>query len=282
MREIPNHLLRSFVAVVQTESFTGAADRVFLSQSAVSQHIRRLEQLLGESLFERDTRKLRLTSHGEALHGYAVRILDLVDEAVTAIAGPPLNGVVRLGMSEDFTLTHLTSVLAGFSQRHPGIELEITIGMSGDLFAELDEGRHDLVFAKRLAGSRRGRVVRTETLYWCASPDSLISGDEAVLPLALHPEPSVTRTRVLEVLKAANRPYKITITSRSIAALRASVIAGLGISAFAESAIPEALLRLHAELPPLGELEYVIDRPNNASPAVLALDAILVEATATL
>ena len=151
MRELPPELLRSFVAVVQTESFTAAADRVCLSQSAVSQHIRRLEILLGQTLFARDTRNVRLTSQGEALHRYASRILDMMDEAITAVSGPPLDGVVRLGITEDFTLTHLTSALVQFVRCHPRVELSISTGLSGDLFRELDDGRHDIVLAKRLA-----------------------------------------------------------------------------------------------------------------------------------
>jgi len=100
-------------------------------------------------------------------------------------------------------------------------------------------------------------------------------GSQAVLPLALHPEPSVSRTRVLEVLRAANRPYRIAVVSSSIAVLKAATIAGLGISAFADYVIPEGLVRLDEGLPELGDLEYVIDRPATVSKAALALEAVL-------
>jgi DNA-binding transcriptional LysR family regulator len=275
MRPLPPELLRSFVAVAQTGSFTTASERVNLSQSTVSQHIKRLEDLLDRSLFERDTRKVRLSPHGEALHAYAVRILDLMDEAVTAVCGPPLNGAVRLGLSEDFASSRLTSALASFVQRNPQVELAISTGMSGDLFTQLDDGRFDLVFAKRLSGSQRGTTVRVEPLYWCVGPDSPLTGGESILPLALHPEPSVSRTRVLEVLKAANRPYRIATVGSSISSLKAAVIAGLGISAFAGYVMPEGLVRLVADLPELGELEYVIDRPTLVSQAVLELETVL-------
>lgn len=205
MRPLPPELLRSFVAVAQTGSFTAASERVSLSQSTVSQHIRRLEELLDRPLFERDTRNVRLAPSGEALFRYAVRILALMDEAVASVCGPPLSGKVRLGLSEDFALTHLTAALASFVQRNPEVELEIATGLSGDLFDALDAGRHDLVFAKRIAGSRRGRVIRTEPLYWCAGPASPLTGREPVLPLALHPQPSVSRQRVLETLDAIGR-----------------------------------------------------------------------------
>lgn len=282
MRPLPPELLRSFVAIAQTGSFTAAAEQVCLTQSTVSQHIRRLEDLLNRPLFERDTRNVRLSRHGEALHGYAARILKLMDEAITAVSGPSLNGTVRLGLSEDFASTRLTTALASFVLRNPGVELIIATGLSGHLFRDLDEERYDLVFAKRLSGSQRGRVVRTEPLYWCVGPDSSINGGEAVLPLALHPEPSVSRTRVLEVLKAAHRSYRITTVSTSVAALKAAVAAGLGVSAFTGYVIPEGLVRLEADLPELGELSYVIDRPAAASQAVLELEAVLASAAKVL
>lgn len=282
MRPIPPELLRSFVAVAQSGSFTAASERVSLSQSTVSQHIRRLEELLDRPLFERDTRNVHVSQHGEALLRYATRILELMDEAVTSVCGPPLSGRVRLAMSEDFASAHLTAALASFVQRNPEVELMISTGLSGDLFEALDEGRHDLVFAKRIAGSRRGRVIRSEPLYWCVGPDSPLTGHESVLPLALHPEPSVSRQRVLETLETLGRPYRIAVVSSSIAVLRAAASAGLGISAFTGYVIPSGLARLDAGLPELGELEYFIDRPAGASRSTLALEATLVAAATKL
>jgi DNA-binding transcriptional LysR family regulator len=275
MRALPPEPLRSFVAIARTKSFTVAADRVSLSQSTVSHHIRRLEELLGQPLFDRDTRNVHLSRAGESLLHYAEQILAMMDEAISVVSGPPLHGSIRLGLSEDFASARLTAALASFIQNNPNVELAIATGLSGDLFHELDENKHDLVFAKRLSGSRRGQVVRTEPLCWCGGPKSPLYGVDSVLPLALHPEPSVARVRVLETLKAAGRPYRIVVNSSSIAVVRAAVMSGLGISAFAGYVIPEGLARLDEGLPALGELDYVIDRPQGASRAVLALETVL-------
>lgn len=282
MRPLPSELLRTFVTVARAASFTTAAEQLYLSQSTVSQHIRRLEELVGQSLFERDTRNVRLSGQGETLHGYAVRILQLMDEAVTAVCGPPLNGTVCLGLPEDFASSRLAAVLTSFAQRNPGVELVIRTGLSGDLFRELDEGRFDLVFAKQLSGRRRGYVVRTEPLHWCGSAATPARGGHLVLPLAVHPEPSITRTRIFETLQAAGRPYRVALVSSSVAVLHAAVLAGLGVSAFTDYAMPEGLSRLSEDLPDLGALEYVIDRKPALSPAAEALERELVEATRTL
>ncbi|MDB6083927.1 MAG: transcriptional regulator, LysR family [Gammaproteobacteria bacterium] len=276
MNRLPPELLHSFVAVAQTASFSRAAERVHLSQSTVSQQIRRLEDLIGKSLFERDTRTVSLTRDGDALQSYAVRILDLMSEAVEHLRAPALSGHVRLGLSEDFASAGLTAALASFVRRNPEVELTIAVGMSGDLFRELDDGRHDLVFAKRLQGSRRGKVVRTEPLIWCVGSRASGLENYDVMPLALHPEPSVTRLRVLQALEAVGRPYRIVMSSGSVAALKAAVMAGLGVSAFARYVMPDGLVRASGSLPDLGALEFVVDTPKVISKSVAALKATLV------
>jgi DNA-binding transcriptional LysR family regulator len=272
---LPPDLLRSFVAVAQTGSFTRASERVHLSQSTVSQQIRRLEGLVGKALFERDTRTVTLTRDGESLQNYAVRILDLMAEAMEHLRSPALSGHVRLGLAEDFASAGLTAALASFVRRNPEVELTIAIGMSGELFRQLDEGQHDIVLAKRLQGSRRGRVVRNEPLLWCVG--SQVSGIESydIVPLALHPEPSVTRLRVLQTLEAAGRAYRVVVSSGSLAALKAAVMAGLGVSAFARYVMPEGLIRVRGTLPELGALEFVLDTPKVISKSVAALKATL-------
>jgi len=282
---LPPDLLRSFVAVAQTGSFTRAAERVHLSQSTVSQHIQRLEDLVGKALFERDTRTVRLTRDGESLQNYAVRILDLMTEAMEHLRAPALSGHVRLGLSEDFACAasaDLTAALASFVRRNPEVEVTIAIGMSGDLFRQLDEGRHDIVFAKRLQGSRRGSVVRSEPLMWCVGSQTSGLESSDVVPLALHPEPSVTRLRVLEALEAAGRPYRIVLSSGSLAALKGAVMAGLGVSAFARCVMPEGLVRVSGTLPELGVLEFVLDTPKVVSKSVAALKDTLAAAAREL
>jgi DNA-binding transcriptional LysR family regulator len=279
---LPPDLLRSFVAVAQTGSFTRAAARVHLSQSTVSQQIRRLEGLVGKSLFERDTRTVTLTPDGEALQNYAARILDLMSEAVEHFRAPALSGRIRLGLSEDFASAGLTAALASFQRRNPEVELTIEIGLSGELFHQLDEGRYDLVFAKRLQGSRRGSVVRSEPLMWCVGAQTSKMESADVVPLVLYREPSVTRLQMLQTLEAAGRSYRVVVCSGSLAALKAAVMAGLGVSAFARYVMPEGLVRVRGTLPELGALEFVLDTPKVISKSVAALKATLAVAAREL
>jgi DNA-binding transcriptional LysR family regulator len=282
MRPLPTELLRSFVVVAQTASFTAASEVLCLSQSTVSQHVRRLEDLVGVPLFERDTRNVRLSQQGDALHRYAVRILELMDEAMTTVCGPPLNGTVRLGLPEDFASSRLATALGSFVRRNPEVDLVIRTGLSGDLFRELDENKHDLVFAKRLSGSQRGYVVKSEPLHWCGSASAPLNGDQTILPLAVHPEPSITRSRIFEALKSVNRSYRVVVVSSSVMVIQAAVMAGLGVSAFTGYAMPEGIVPLDGDFPDLGVLDYVIDRQTSISQAAQALERVLADAAKDL
>lgn len=282
MRPLPTELLRTFVVVTQSGGFTAASEQLCLSQSTISQHVRRLEDLIGQPLFERDTRNVRLFQQGEVLHRYALRILNLMDEAMTTMCGPPLNGTVRLGLPEDFASSRLAAALASFVQRNPAVDLIIKTGLSGDLFREQDEGKHDLVFAKRLHGSERGTLVKTAPLYWCGSASTPLHGRQAVLPVAVHPRPSITRERIFAALNGAGLPYRVAVVSSSVMVIQAAVMAGLGIGAFTGYAIPDGLVRLDEGLPELGVLEYVIDRQRSTSPVVDALEHVLIDAAKDL
>ena len=98
MRHLDLALLRTFVAVAETTSATRAADRVHLTQAAVSQQIKRLEDGLGRPLFDRDQRRFRLTPTGERLVVQARRLLNLNDEILGGLADPDADGEVMLGV----------------------------------------------------------------------------------------------------------------------------------------------------------------------------------------
>jgi DNA-binding transcriptional LysR family regulator len=112
-------LLRSFVSVVDTGGFTRAGERVHRTQSTVSQQIRRLEENLGYPLLHRNGKQATPTEQGERLVSYARRILALEQEARDVVARPDSEGVVRLGIPEDFAAHRLTELLSGFAPSAP-------------------------------------------------------------------------------------------------------------------------------------------------------------------
>src|SRR5215470_2635079 len=123
-------LLRSFVSVVDTGGFTRAGERVHRTQSTVSQQIRRLEESLGYPLLHRNGKRATPTERGERLVSYARRILALEQEARDVVARPDSDGVVRLGIPEDFAAYRLTELLSDFARSRPGLRLDVRCGLS--------------------------------------------------------------------------------------------------------------------------------------------------------
>src|SRR5579862_5633339 len=117
--------LRTFIAIVETGSFTRAAEVVHKTQSAVSMQMKRLEERVGRPIFERDGRSSKLTDHGERLLDYARRIVRLNLEALATFAEAELAGRVRLGVPDDYADRYLPEILARFSASNPRVEVTV-------------------------------------------------------------------------------------------------------------------------------------------------------------
>src|ERR1700758_3937555 len=145
-------LLHSFVSVVDTGGFTRGGEGVHRTQSTVSQQIRRLEETLGHPLLHRNGKQATPTEEGERLLSYARRILALAQEARDAVARPAGEGVVRLGIPEDFAAYRLTELLSDFVRSRPGLRLDVRCGLSINMRRALERGELDLALFKREAG----------------------------------------------------------------------------------------------------------------------------------
>src|SRR3954462_2956876 len=189
-------LLRTFTAVADTGSFTGAGEGVARSQSAVSLQVKRLEDPLGQKVFERSSRSLALTPAGTLLLGYARRILELNDDSMRRIGEPPVTGVIRLGITEYFVPQELPRILGRFAAAYPGVAIEAQMGLSGDLRVQLTSGALDAAIV-RLPPGARTKPLGSEPYAWVA-PESLTLAPGATVPLALLPEPCVLREHVLQ------------------------------------------------------------------------------------
>src|ERR1700735_3129327 len=151
-------LLRAFVAVADCGGFHRAAERLNLTQSTVSQQIKRLELVTQRPLFRRTTRSVALTDDGEMLLGDARRLLQFEEAARHRLSAPRLSGTGRLGAVEEVAGASLPSALGRFAKLHPGVRLEVQTGVSAELIEQLNAGRLDTVFAKRPLGPSRGRL----------------------------------------------------------------------------------------------------------------------------
>ncbi len=254
-------LLRTFVAVVEAGSFTKASVTVHRSQAAVSMQIKRLERMLGTTLFTRDTRNLALTRPGNTLLEYARRMLDLHEEAWSAIARPDVTGRVVLGAPDDYVSSLLSPVLRRFSNLYPHVEIEIVCAQSTALAPMLADNKIDLAFVTR-DRKLRGDFVRREDMVWVGAPDDTSVLATSPLPVGLYEHGCVARTHTLDALNAAGIKYRAAYSSASLLGLVATVDAGLAVVALARCSVPSRLA-IYGDaqgLPPIEPLEIVVAR----------------------
>lgn len=250
--------VQTFATVATARSFTDAGRQLGLSQSSVSDHIRRLEESVGRRLFVRDTHSLSMTPDGEALLVHARLILESIARAEAQFAAPRLQGRVRLGTSDDLAQGPLPAVLAAFRNTHPDVELEITIGMTGKLYELIDAGSLDLMVGKRREGDRRGVPLFQGPLEWLARPGTVVDMQQP-LPLILVNEPSVTRAVVLDTLAKAGCRWRIVCSSSSHSGCIAAARGGLGLTVRAQNLSGRGLAPPvnAASLPALPAVEFI-------------------------
>jgi DNA-binding transcriptional LysR family regulator len=271
-------LLQTFLAVAETRSFTQAAERLGLRQSTVSQHIRKLEQEAGRRLFVRDTHSVTMTADGEAMIEFARNILAANERAERYFAGSQLRGRLRFGASEDFVASRLPEVLREFVRTHPLVDVELTVGLSGELNQKLGRGELDLVCGKRRPGEDHGRLIWRDRLVWVSGASAPFD-PSAPTPLILYPAPSITREIALAALEHCGRAWRVVCTSGSLSGLRAAALAGLGVTVVAAGLIPPGLVEIGSGLglPDLASVEFVLHGAGRVihGPAAQLADAIL-------
>lgn len=233
--------LRAFVAIIDHDGFTAAAERLHRTQSAISMKIKRLESVLGRSLFDRTGRAMTLTAEGELLLSYARRLLALNDETVARLMAPDAAGLVRFGVAEYFAPEHLPLLLARFRRAHPRVRLDVSVGLGSDMVQEIAEGHLDVVIAKRNETGPQGRFLWREPVVWVASSDWQAEAGDAPVPLCLLPDPCIYRTRAVAALERAGRSWHTTYASGSFLAVRAAALAGLGVTCLGAGALVPGL-----------------------------------------
>jgi DNA-binding transcriptional LysR family regulator len=259
--------LRALVIVIDRQGFTRAAEALNRTQSAVSMQVKRLEEAHGARLIERGRGGLRPTREGEALLGYARRLLALNDEAADALGRSKVMGRVRLGVMEDYARVRLPSLIARFSEAHSAVELEVETGLTAGMIDRLGR-RYDLVLAMHPPRTTAGTLVRREQALWAAAagrgPESLDP-----LPLALAPQGCLFRDWAIESLERAGRRWRLVYVSHSSASVEAAVAAGLAVTvvkAGTRLASLRPLGRRHG-LPALPVAEIRLHRAPGLSPA---------------
>ncbi|CAO3362807.1 LysR substrate-binding domain-containing protein [Azospirillum palustre] len=225
--------LRSFVAGIDAGSFAQAADRLGRSTPAVSAQLKKLEEQAGTALVRKAGRGLTLTDGGEVLLSYARRLLNLNDEAMSAVRGAGLEGWVRLGIQEDFGETVLPQVLGRFARAHPKVRIEGRIARNSELSEKIASGHLDLALAWDNGSASATERIASLPLCWLTAAEEApiwrADGNEP-LPLAALEAPCLLRTIACDHLDRHGIAWRIAFVSPSLGGLWAATAAGLGIA----------------------------------------------------
>lgn len=278
---IPIELLRTFLAIADSGSFSQAAEQVHRTQSAISMQIKKLEELLDKALINREKKTSTLTADGQTLANYARRILQLNEEAVSILKRPELTGWIKIGLPDDYASRFLPEFLARFSRTHPRVQVQVTCEPSSVLLQTLKRGEIDLALTTSLDPNQTtGRMLRSEPSLWAYSPN-YPTYEQRPLPLAMFPADCCWRSYATQGLEKQGIDYHIAYSSTSLTGLQAAVKAGLAITVLSQSSLPDDLMKIPSSvgLPKLPPVSLVLHKnPHGNQLLIEALEAHIVAA----
>jgi DNA-binding transcriptional LysR family regulator len=269
-------LLKTFLVLAETKSFTAAAQKLFRSQSAISLQVIRLEKLIGKPLFIRNNRNVLLTLEGEQLIGYAKKILQTESEMLAHFDHPNLAGEITFGSPEDIATFFLPTILENFVELYPKISIHVNCEFTLDLLKKFDQGAYQLILIKEDPQNPhpKSEKLREESLVWVAKKGFEKTAEP--LSLVLSPSPCVYRQRAIDALNQESIRWKIAYTSPSLAGTLAAVKAGLGVTVLPIEMVPKDL-KILTHLPKPKNAQIALLKQETNSEAISAFASFIVE-----
>ena len=286
MHDIDTAILRTFLTLAETASFSRTGGLIGRSQSAVSGQISKLEQVLGRPLLLRDTRNVRLTPDGERLVPHARAMVAAADAMLARFQTEEISGELRFGSPEDFASAYLPDILGVFAAAHEAVELHVSCKLTLTLIAEFEAGHQDLIVIKQDPARPQpgARPLWRESLVWVGAEErafapvcSGLAARGRPLPLVLSPAPCVYRSRATAALDAAHQGWTGVFVCPSHAGCAAAVKVGLGYAVMPLAMVPSdlAVLGPEAGWPMLAEAEIALLGTPRLTPAASALSAFI-------
>ena len=271
VRNIDVSLFRTFVAVVEAGSMTGAANAQNLTQAAVSQQIKRLEDLFGDKVFDRSQRKVQLTSIGQRLLSHARRMVALNDEIWSTITAPEFEGEINMGVPHDIFKPFMPPILRSFNQAWPKINLVLHSSATTKLLNQLQAGELDLILTTEALPGKE--MLLADSLVWAGMPGGLAYRQNPV-PIALGHDECAFKPFALEALADAGLQWKLSCHVGSADPIVALLEADLGVAPFMAQTVPDnlAIIPVNNGLPTLPPFYINMHlKPGLKDPAALEL-----------
>ena len=270
MKQLSLDTLRTFVTVIDLGGYAKAGEKLGRSQPAISLQIKKLEQQLATSLFDKVGQRHQANHEGLKLYKTAQQMLALNDELFRQFQPVSLKGRLRLGIPSEFATTLLPSIIGEFSNLYPNVSLEVTSALSKSLLAADNSQGFDLVMALIDPDkATEGELILNDDLVWVGDKNRVLAQDS--LALVLAPDGCVYRSRVISKLKMQTLTWRISYTNADLSGITAAIKQGLGISALARSSVPEQLdIIEHQYLPELGKINICLFHKDSQHPQASA------------
>jgi DNA-binding transcriptional LysR family regulator len=223
-----SELLRTFLAVAETGSMSAAAERILRSQSATSLQIKRLEELVGRSLFDRHGRGVALTETGEELRDVARDIISRLDQAFARLQPGQIAGTLRVGIPDEYGRTVLPEVLASFARQYPLVDVTARCALSAQFPEALDRGDLDIAVYDTKKPKRDETILVEQQLVWAVSRRQAPLY-EATVPVVLYDKACWWREAALNALRKSKVAYRVAYTSESASSVEVIIEAGLAV-----------------------------------------------------
>ena len=260
MNNLNTDLLRTFLAINQAGSFVGAAAKIHRSQAAVSLQVRKLEDVLGTTVYERHGRGVHLTNAGVRLEEVAQGVIRQLDRIRAEISGSDLHGKLKIGIPDDRSGEALSRIIAEFSRIHPKVELTVQCALSCGFSETLQNGGLDIAVNEVEKLDHNMELLKEEKLVWAMSRDAApVSAD--TLPLAVYNRECWWRNLALTSLQTSQRKYRVVYSSESSRGIVAAIRAGVAVGIMNASAITDDLISLSEKdgFPALPSSKLVIE-----------------------
>lgn len=221
--------VRSFVKVAELGSFTRASNILNLTQPAISQQIRRMEELLGVELFSRSNKSIFLTLDGEKLLNYAHDLIAVNDKVGTLFAADQHKAVVTMGLPEHFCESILPQIISSMTAALPHVQLVVKVARSALLNESVDNGTIDLGLVIEEAERVQEVPWQNIAVSWYASEQLDVSRDNLV-SLVLFRPPCGFRSLAISSLEKSGIEWRCVYESEDLMSLRSAVAAGAGVT----------------------------------------------------
>ncbi|TVT48434.1 MAG: LysR family transcriptional regulator [Denitromonas halophila] len=239
-RDIDISLIRTFLAVAESGGMTSAAHTLNLTQGAISQKIKRLEELFDTPLFERKNKTIRLTPEGERLLVRAYRLISLNDETWQFMTQPAFTGEIRLGVPLDIIRPLLPPILRRFSREHPRIQLTLVGDMTGKLLNALKNGDVDLTLTTESRAGGGDALLLSDQLVWMGAQNGEAC-QKTPLPVSLGSDSCAFRGPTLDALNKAQVDWVAICAQGNLDSILASIEADMAVAPYLQSLVPPNL-----------------------------------------